>query len=256
MNAHKMIEKKITLILIMMFAGTIAFPSVFSLQHDPKENLVRDLFIHDGYNITVEIDDYFYYPGSAVTFHGRLTNNGTGFSGRIDFDLIDPHGNLCWGGMTHTDSNGNYSKTYTIAPTPVFGRYDFTVYYEEIPSVRASVSFEVIPSIKINTITGGIGKVHATIENTRAESLHNVSWTIIVSGVGGFFTFMDLQTNGTIDELKANETTSLKSRSFMLGLGGLEIWVIASINSEEYTVYTQGRIILCFILCDPPSLLS
>ncbi len=156
--------------------------------------------------------------------------------------------------LTATDDSGvDYTKyrlddaawvTYT-APFVVSTNGNHTVRFYSVDIVgntepEKSTSFTIqqeIPPVTI-TINGGIG-VSATIKNTGAETLTNLSWTISLDGA---LIFVGKTKSGTIATLEAGESVTLKD--FVVGLGktGIKTYV----GAAEAT--SSGTVLLLFVI--------
>ena len=92
------------------------------------------------------------------------------------------------------------------------------------------------PEIEI-TIQGGLG-VSATIKNTGASNLTNISWNIALDGK---LIFIGKNKPGTIDSLAAGESKTV--RDFVLGFGKTVILVTAGSTTRNAT----GTVFLFFV---------
>lgn len=105
------------------------------------------------------------------------------------------------------------------------------------------------PVIEIGEITGGIGKVSAVIKNVGEADATDVDWNISVSG--GLIGRINIDTGATIASLAIGEETTVTTEGFILGLGSLDIDVVASCakavpNTVEKTA--NGKVLLFLIL--------
>ena len=116
-------------------------------------------------------------------------------------------------------------------------------------TVRATTSFKVSPRFQIEHVRGGLGKIHAKISNLFGKDLQNITWNIFVVPNGGFFTFDENSTNGTISVLKANETASIETTGFLRGLGFIQLSVTAKVGTETSTKVGNGFILFFMIVC-------
>jgi len=252
MDKKNVFRRGIVATLSMLFIGVAIIPGIngFTLENLSGENKIMDASTQGGYNITVETDRYYYFRGDTVHFSGQLTKNGVGFRGEIQYELRNPHNNPFFGGMMYTENTGFFNITYKLRNNAPLGLYTFKVEYCDDTSVFATASFEVIPSLQIEKITGGLGKLCVGITNVRGENLDNVTWSILVFPFDGFFfLFEDTLTEGTIPLLEANETVSIKTSGFLLGLGELGVYVTANFGKEKTTKSCICNIFFFIIIC-------
>jgi hypothetical protein len=147
-------------------------------------------------------------------------------------------------GVNHTFykiDSGSFA-IYT-APVVVSDVGDHVVYFYSVDfagniEAEKNQSFNVeAPPIAI-TIKGGFG-VSATIKNTGATNLTNISWTI---NLNGSMIFFGKAKEGTIGALAAGHSVTVKD--FVIGLGKTGIAVTAGDAEAAAT----GKVLLFFVL--------
>lgn len=251
MNKKNNFKRGITTMVSLLFIVITIIPSIngFTQENLIVQNKIMPAPTQNGYNITVETDRYYYYSGETVHFFGQLTENGVGFRGRIQYELRDPTNNPFFGGMRFTDYSGFFDIEYNLWESALIGLYNFKVEYYDDTSVFAKVSFEVLPNLRIEKITGGLGQIHVGISNDRGEDLHDVTWSIKVVGASGFFLFQEKLTQGSISLLGANEKVSIETSGLLVGLGALEIYVTTIAAEQRNTEFGIGFIFFLVIIC-------
>jgi len=147
-------------------------------------------------------------------------------------------------GVNHTYykiDNGSFA-VYTV-PVVISDVGDHVVYFYSVDvagntETEKNQPFTVeAPPITI-TIKGGLG-VTATIKNTGAANLTNISWTIDLDGK---LIFMGKSKSGTITSLAAGD--EVKVKDFVFGFGKIGIAVTAGAASANAT----GTVLLFFVL--------
>ena len=108
----------------------------------------------------------------------------------------------------------------------------------DVDIYRADVLHVPKPIITIGEITGGFGKVKATVSNIGDASAENVDWEITVEG-GLVFGGND---QGSIPAIAINEEVTISSK-FIIGFGAVDIGVHAGSDSET----VSGNVILFFV---------
>lgn len=251
MNKKSVLFNKTLIIgVIYLFIGIIILPNING--HIQKENDVVNEIIDaqtlGSYEITVETDKYYYFHGETVTFFGQITEDGVGFKARIQYDLRDPRNYNTFGGMMYTEGSGYFNITYKTHSNAINGVYHFKVYYHEDPSVFATTEIEVLPSLQIEKIKGGLGKISAQIKNIRGKDLINVTWLISVVPTRGNFLFEDILIEETIPLFKENETVQIKTDVLMIGIGTFEVCLQAKVGYDENTIIGNGFLFLIFVI--------
>lgn len=244
-----LLKKGLVIGIIILFMGIVIFPSISgNIQENfIGENGIIDMSTQRSFNVTVETDKYYYFRGETVQFSGQLKKDGVGFKGEVQFELIDPLNRVTFGGEMYTDNSGLYYITYYLRYTEPIGLFTFKIEYKEDPSASAKTTFEVKPSIQIENIRGGFGKIQAQITNIRGEKLYDVNWSLGVEATNGTFLFEYKIAEGTIPIFRANDTISIKTSGFMLGFGDLIFFVNAEFGKDENIIIGEGYLFLIFI---------
>jgi len=99
-------------------------------------------------------------------------------------------------------------------------------------------------AIKIEQVTGGLFYVNAVLNNTGADALNQVNWSISLhSGA-----WIHKNTTGQISAIPGNSQAAIKSK-MILGFGETSIKVEASVTGgSSDMVIATGKILLCFII--------
>jgi len=108
------------------------------------------------------------------------------------------------------------------------------IYWDKFYQVAA-------PNIQIGTVAGGVGKVTMDVLNTGDGAATNVTWSIIVKG--GILKKIDVTTTGTIPNLAASGTETVKTDKFIFGLGKITIGLTAG----QATASKTGKVFLFFV---------
>jgi len=104
-------------------------------------------FASDGYNLTVETDQPYYYPGEQVNISGQLTLNGSGILGSVCPVVKDPNNVTISGGLClSTDPEGYYVFSFILEPDAILGIYNVTVtcHINEEDEIVVYTTFEVV----------------------------------------------------------------------------------------------------------------
>jgi len=104
------------------------------------------------YMLTVETDQYYYFPGEIVYVSGRLTEDGTGLVGDVCITVTDPDETPVFSVCTVTTSEGYYDVNVPLLPDAMLGVYAVTSETES-HSLQASTTFEVIEGYRLTVTT-------------------------------------------------------------------------------------------------------
>jgi len=126
-----------------------------------------------GYNLTVGTNQSQYYTTEQVSISGRLTENGSGIQGPICLEILNPSSSTVFSGCFQTDSQGHYSKFYSLDSSAQLGTYTINVEYHEgdVLLASASTSFEVVSS----TVMADAGETYYGIVNQPVQFNGDVS---------------------------------------------------------------------------------
>jgi hypothetical protein len=175
-------------------------------------------FIMDGDLYTCITDD------GGATWSSPVQVNDEAGTVNSEFRNVDitTDGNIVWA----DDRNGNLD-----------------IYFDHVGGQPAH------PVLEIGEITGGIGKVSAVIKNVGEADATDVDWNISVTG--GLIGRINIDTGATIASLAIGEETTVTTEGFILGLGSLDIDVVASCAKAVPTTVEKtatGKVLLFFIL--------
>jgi hypothetical protein len=108
-------------------------------------------------------------------------------------------------------------------------------------SVAHPIVIAAAPVLAIQNVTGGFGKIKATIVNTGGVAANNVNWTISLSkGILG------KETKGNILSLAPGANRAIKSK-FILGFGKTVVTITATCPDATATVSVNATLLLFFI---------
>ncbi len=245
MNKNNGFKSGIATTLSLLLIGITIVPSIngFTTENHCRENEIMDLPTQNGYNIVVETDRYYYLAGETVHFSGQLTKDGVGVKGRIQYAGWDPRNLNLFGGLRYTEEEGFFDIEYELWGHALLGVYKFKVEYYYNTSVFATTTFEVIPSLHIEKIAGGLFRIEATIKNRDDLNATNVNWSIKLDGGA----FIGKETKGTIPIIAPDTKETITSK-LILGLGATTVKVTAeSSEGVSDTREHSGFVFLFFI---------
>ncbi|MFW6122554.1 MAG: hypothetical protein ACOC80_16865 [Petrotogales bacterium] len=143
----------------------------------------------------------------------------------------------------YTENTGFFNIEYKLWKDAPIGLYTFKVVYYYDTSVSATTYFEVIPSLHIENITGGLFKIKATIKNRDDLDATDVNWNIKLDGGA----FIGKKTMGTLPSIKPDAEETITS-NLILGLGATIVTVTAkSAEGVSDTREQRGFVFLFFI---------
>lgn len=97
---------------------------------------------YSGYIITVQTDRPYYYVGDRVYISGTVTyNNWPQQRVSVTIFVTSPNGGTSYFGTTFADSNGNYSRSFTLSMNAQLGTYVVSV---SASSCTNQTTFQVI----------------------------------------------------------------------------------------------------------------
>jgi hypothetical protein len=94
-----------------------------------------------GYVITVQTDKPYYYAGDTVYISGRFTYNDWGQQ-NVFINIYVARAN--YNGYSRTDSDGNYSSSFTLGTNAAVGTYTVSV---TAPTCINQTTFQVVPVV-------------------------------------------------------------------------------------------------------------
>jgi hypothetical protein len=156
--------------------------------------------------------------------------------------------NSGWTGFVPSGDPGSATKTWTSA-----GTYEVTVKAKDTHGGESGFSspltVEIVegPILDIGTITGGLFRVSAPIENVGGDTATNVQWTIDL--VGG--AFIGGSSSGTESSIAAAGSVTVQS-GLIIGFGSTVVTVTATCDEGSSDSKTQdGFVFLIFINVKP-----
>jgi len=156
--------------------------------------------------------------------------------------------NSGWVGPYNSGETGNASHAWDDA-----GDYEVTVKAKDTNdgesdwSPAHTISIVAGSILDIGTITGGLFKVSAPIENTGSAAATNVQWTIAL--VGG--AFIGGSSSGTEPSIAAAGSVTVQS-GLIIGLGSTTVTVTATCDEGSSDTKSQtGFVFLIFIKVNP-----
>ena len=130
------------------------------------------------------------------------------------------------------DSEANYNITLEIEDDMGAIVYDETT---------ATISHQYDLRFSIGIIS--IGRIDATIENLGGLNATDVEWNISIKG--GFFGFIDMYENGSIDRINTStfKDISTQDGSIAYKFGPVNVTITAVVGTETFKQYYRGFII-------------
>lgn len=186
-------------------------------------------------------------------------------------DIINPiAGSIVTGTVNITvsasDDNGiekvkfyidDYFK-HEISHKPYYWLWDTSLYDEGNHSITVA-AFDtggntasdeipvIVASLRIESVTGGFGRVYANIANHGHKTDRNVDWTITIHG--GMLGRIQIRTMGSIPYLEQGDVERVSTHKFIAGIGFIGVSVTAEADnaikvSKEKTGFILGPFII------------
>lgn len=118
----------IGVILLLAYTSAVAYPQ------------------SSGYVITVQTDKPYYYAGGRVYISGRFTYNDWGQQ-NVFINIYVARAN--YNGYSRTDSDGNYSSSFTLGTNAQLGTYVVSVTALTAPTCTNQTTFRVIDTFVV-----------------------------------------------------------------------------------------------------------
>lgn len=118
-------------------------------------------------------------------------------------------------------------------------------YYEGLDFCFKTYGFP--QQLRIENITGGIGKVKVEIKNIIGTGLQNINWSIRVTN--GIFSGIDKETKGVIETLNTDETKIITTDHFIFGFGPIKIIATIEIADDTAKKAADGYEYFFIIIC-------
>ena len=172
-----------------------------------------------------------------------------------DPDGDDTYYKFFWGDGHSSPWLGPYHPSETVSASHVWtmaGDYDVTVkvrdpYWGVSNASEAHPVNITGPFFEITSITGGLLKATAEIQNSGVGTATNVKRSIMIQAVRTHR--LIIVTNSSIDCLEPGQTTIAETDKPFLGFGKIQITAAAYSPGGEKTVKTvEGYLLFCFVL--------
>ena len=164
MNKNIFFKKYVVLVLSFLFIGISVFPSIsgspFSVQLKDSDTKPMKILDEEIYNVTVQMEHPYYFPGDEVNISIRLTENGNGFQGLVIPTITNPLGDIIFLGICLlTDIQGYENFSFLLDLDALSGTYIVSIEGRFGPSseiiMYANTTFEVVSSTPINVDAHG-----------------------------------------------------------------------------------------------------
>lgn len=200
-------------------------------------------------------------PPETPQIHGA-TLGKTGVTYNFSVVTTDPEGDsvyywIDWGDQSSDGWIGPYPSGQEIQVSHRWaeqGAYSIIVKARDVHDAPSPWSdpftIEILWSeLEIESITGGLMTLQATLLNNRSEVFSDIEWNLSVAG--GLFHLLNDRSDGVIESLAAGDTAIVQLENILFGFGKISVSVSVHVEDMTITRHAKGFVVGIFVVMLP-----